>query len=196
MKNKNIYLYGALAIVGIGLGFYFLTKDKTPVIDETTIIDETLPALPSAPTFNPNLILLKGSKGQEVIALQKLMSITADGIFGTQTETRLFNLKGVKKASINQYKSLPTINSNTYPVGTRVMANINPTTPTWGRDAIQKADGSFYSTYKKIISFDFGQEMGVVKGKNGTGTWYLIAFTGWSGNVTMYFVPANEIKKI
>lgn len=195
MENKKLYIYSAIGLGLTALAVWFLLKDKEPAIDESTIIDESIPLPPSTPTFNPNLVLLKGSKGQEVIALQKLMSITADGIFGTQTETRLFNLKGVRKASINQYKALPTINTNAYPNGTKVMANINPSTSTWGREALQKADGSFYSTYVKKLAFDYGDEIGVVKGRNGTGSWYLVEYTGWSGNRTVYFVPANEVKK-
>lgn len=58
-------------------------------------------------TLNFNLMLKQGSKGLEVIELQKRLgfkpTIAGYGTFGPQTESALFAMKGVKQTSLNQF---------------------------------------------------------------------------------------------
>lgn len=193
MKTKDL-----LVPLGIGaaVGALFLLSgsgsSKQPVVYDEVIPDETTP--PPA-TVDPNKVVAKGSKGLEVQQLQKLMSITADGIFGSQTEARLLKLKGVKKVSINQYKKLPTLNQNILPVGTKIMANISFSTPTNLYTAIVKADGTFESDYTVDETVNYGELVGTIKGVSGKGTWYLILREGFMFD-KMYFVRATEVKKI
>lgn len=196
MKNTN-YIKPVAIGVAIGGLILLLTSGKsssagTPVLNDTVIPDETTPA---PPTVDPNKVVAKGSRGLEVKELQRLMNITADGIFGSQTEARLYALKGVKKASINQYKKLPSINQNILAIGTKVMANINFSTPTNLYEAIKKADGTYESNYQVATDVDYGEEVGTIQGANGTGSWYLIIRNTWLGE-KRYFVKAAEVKKI
>ena len=193
MIDKKI-IYGGAVILG-ALGIYLITKNKssqTPIIEDETIIDETEPA---PAVLDSNLVLQLGSRGQEVATLQKLMSISADGVFGSQTESRLFQLKGVKKVSINQYRLLPTINTTSLSIGTRVMANSGTNTATKLYTAIQKADGSFYTNNEVAESVNYGNEIGTIKGVDATKNWYLILRPEFFTD-TYYYVKASEVKKI
>lgn len=79
------------------------------------IINKWLKNLPQA--TNPNLppvlgtvadknkVLKLGSKGLEVGLLQKALgSLQVDGVFGTKTETRLKDVKGVSEITLNDLK--------------------------------------------------------------------------------------------
>lgn len=56
------------------------------------------------PGIDRTKMLKKGSKGLEVIALQSLLNIKADGDFGRNTENALFTQKGVKQIKLNDFK--------------------------------------------------------------------------------------------
>lgn len=194
MKKQDLYLYGAGALILGALGFYFSTKNKANNVP-VDVVPEITEETPPPPTADINLILQKGSKGLEVATLQKLMGIVADGVFGAQTEARLKALKGVTKTSLKQYKALPTINTNTLPINSKVMSNINAFTPTTLYLAKKKADGSFFSDYKDTIKVDYGKEIGVIKSKDGTGYWYVVLVEGLFSD-DYYFVKSSEVKKI
>mgnify|MGYP006198361269 CR=1 FL=1 len=183
--------------IGVGVGLLALalsSKKSSPVVVDTAATGADQTALP-APTLDLSKILAKGSTGLEVKELQRLMSITADGVFGSQTEARLFALKGVKSTSLSRYKTLPNINQNIYPVGTKVMSNIDFNTDTKLYQALQKADGTYVATDFIGTTVSYGEEIGTVIGVNGTGSWYLIYRDSfWTGG--HYFVKAAEIKKI
>lgn len=199
MKNSD-YIYIGVGVLAIGGIIYAVNKNSnsnsTPIINENNVVNETVP-LP--PAINKDLLLQKGSKGLEVKELQKLMGISADGIFGTQTETVLKKLKGVVKTTLNQYKSLPTINVNSLPIGTNVMGNVKTTTgvktTTPVYNAIKKADGSYYSDYSIIDNINYGQKVGKIIGSNSVKTWYLIEIEGLFTN-RIAFVKALDVAKI
>jgi hypothetical protein len=194
--NKKV-----LIAVGIGLGVGLLALALTSKKSSTSVlVTDTLPPTGGGQTtptttINLNKILAKGSTGLEVKELQRLMSITADGIFGSQTESRLYQLKGVLKASINQYKSLPTINTTSLPIGTRVMANSGINTETKLYTALQKADGSFYTNNEVSETVNYGNEIGTIKGMDATKNWYLVLRPEFFTD-TYYFVKAIDVKKI
>jgi len=204
--NKKV-----LIPVGIGLGAGLLAlaliskKSSTPVLvsdaPPPTGGGQTTPTT----TINLNKILAKGSTGLEVKELQKLLGFTGldvDGDFGSQTETRLFYLKGVKSTSLNKYKTLPNVNHNILPIGTKVMANSGVNTPTKLYTALQKADGSFYTNNQVATSVNYGDEVGTIKGIDSTGNWYLVLRSEWTYFPVVYFndvyryVKASEVKKI
>lgn len=191
--NKKIVVPVVIG-VGVGLVAILLTSNKSSsqvVIPDTTTGITTIPTQ----TIDVNKILAKGSSGLEVKELQRLMSITADGVFGSQTESRLFYLKGVKSTSLSKFGTLPNINRNILPNGTRVMANIDYSTDTKLYQALQKADGAYYSSNYVGTTVNYGEEIGTIKGVDPTGMWYLIYRDSiWTGG--HYFVRASEIKKM
>lgn len=72
-------------------------------------IGRILPVLPvvtntSASGMDIFKLLEKGSKGQEVRALQRLLKIKADGDFGRNTQNALVTQKGVKQIRLNDWK--------------------------------------------------------------------------------------------
>ncbi len=194
-KKPNYFLYGGIALALAGV-IYFVKngKNQTAIDEPISTVDETQP-LPIV--IDQNKILLRGSRGLEVKELQKLMNITADGIFGIQTETRLLQLKGVKSTSLNSYKNSPGINQNALAIGTKVMANLVSGTPVY--KAILKADGTYYSDYSIFRYVDFGKLVGTVLGKNAAGNWYLISGTDLFGDekpTSRYYVKATDVVKI
>lgn len=193
MKKEYLIVGGALAL---GIIAWALNKNKntnvaaTSSVNETSTVNETLP---QSTSLNEDLLLQKGSKGQEVSQLQKLMSISSDGVFGTQTEAKLFSLKGVTKITLRNFKNTPNINTTSYAIGTRVMANSKPDTPLYS--AIKKADGTHYSDYTIQKRITYGQHVGKVIGVNGTKTWYLIEIENSIYFNDIYFVKAQDVIK-
>lgn len=141
--------------------------------------------------LDENLILQKGSSGNEVKKLQELLKINSDGVFGNQTEQELFKIKGVLKISLKQFINSPSINQNPIKIGSKVMANVDPTNIF---NAIKKADGTYYSDYKIIDKFNYGKEIGVIKGHNATKTWYMVEIDGFFFN-TIAFVKSTDVKQ-
>jgi len=202
MKNTN---YIKPIAIGVGIGGLILlltsSKKEAPQFNEpepTEGSNQDTPPPKPLPTMDPNKVVAKGSTGLEVKELQRLLGFKGtdiDGIFGNDTETRLFTLKGVKKVSVNQYNKLPLINRNVLAIGTKIMANINFSTPTNLYEAFKKADGTYESTGKVETTVDYGEEVGEIIGKNTTATWYLVEKNTFWGK-ELYFVKATDIKKI
>lgn len=200
MKNNNKILIPLGIGAAVGLIALAVTSKKSaslPILvnDTPSGADQTTPP---APVINVNKVLAKGSTGIEVKELQKLLGfkgVDIDGIFGNQTEGQLLKLKGVKSTSLSKFKSLPNLNQNIYPIGTKLMANVSFVSPTNLYDAIKKADGTYESNYEVGTTVNYGEEIGVIKAVNGTGSWYLIYRDSfWNGGY--YFVKASEVKKI
>lgn len=159
---------------------------------ETPIEDFSDPTIPIPASINQNLVLQFGSKGPEVVKLQTLMGINADGIFGAITEAKLYKLKAVKKTTIKQFLSTPTINQNILKAGTSVMAKLKLGTPIY--NAIAKADTSYYSDYKVVKKVDYGQEIGKIRSANPAGNWYTVYYSTFLGKA-VGFVKATDIEK-
>lgn len=192
---KKEYLYWGLAFLSIlGLGYLIYTKYKGKGVQNADEIGQSADTVPAV-LINEDLLLKKGLKGNEVKQLQQLMEISADGIFGSQTESKLLALKGVKQTTLKTFKSSITINQNALNVGTNVMANVNPKTALY--NATLKADGSYYSKDYKIEKYvDFGKKIGVIRMMNTAKNWYVVEVENLLFGTTMYFVKASEVKKI
>ena len=65
-----------------------------------------------AAALNYNKLLKFGSTGAEVRELQKWLGITADGIFGAQTEAALLARKGVEEITLSQFQIALDTNDN------------------------------------------------------------------------------------
>ncbi|MNE63484.1 hypothetical protein D3C80_1588370 [compost metagenome] len=91
MKKENIFL-AVLATVVVGVLLYkkFSKANKLVPVDDTDYLDK-------------NLILKKGSQGEEVRELQGLLKVATDGIFGPITESALLKQRGVKQISLNAW---------------------------------------------------------------------------------------------
>lgn len=126
-SSNNTILYGGLAVLAVVGLSSFGKKPKQEDLPETTQPDNggiktsstatptILPPKFTTPTKpNYNLLLKIGRRGVEVAALQKLLTITADGVFGPQTESALFFRKGVKQITLTSFMSTPDQNSNPY----------------------------------------------------------------------------------
>lgn len=64
-------------------------------------------------TVDLDKVLKRGSRGEEVKQLQSMMgALSIDGIFGEQTENRLFTVKGVREITLRAYPVSPDIRFN------------------------------------------------------------------------------------
>lgn len=98
--KKNKYLPYVIFGVPILLGGYLLYKYATkPKLKDTPITPQEPSTLstPSTPSTNYSqkntLPLKKGNKGGYVVAIQKKLGISADGIFGSGTATSVANFQ-------------------------------------------------------------------------------------------------------
>lgn len=181
-----------VSILGIGLlatTYYLYGKKKK---EESPTEDFSDPIVIPA-TLNQNLVLQLGSKGQEVAKLQSYMGVSTDGTFGPITEAKLYKLKAVKKISIKQFLSTPTINQNILKPGTNVMAKVKTGTRIF--NAIAKADTSYYSDYKVVKTIDYGKEVGKIRAANPAGNWYSVYYSDFPFGQKVGFVLATDIEK-
>jgi peptidoglycan hydrolase-like protein with peptidoglycan-binding domain len=109
-KNKDntiMYVFGGLIAV-VGLFFVFgKKKNDTQITQDLPIDTGGQPVQTQTQTIilNGGLLLKKGSSGYEVKELQKRLGISADGVFGSQTEAALFAKKHVYQITLNQYSN-------------------------------------------------------------------------------------------
>lgn len=117
----------------------------------------------TASVINRDLTLKKGSKGQEVKVLQTLMKISADGIFGSQTEAKLLALKGVKQITLNAYPNA----KKPIAIGTKVMAKVDGV-KLYRTEKL--ANGAIQNVGLSNLSFKYGSQIGVFAGKRYEGS--------------------------
>lgn len=197
MKKEHIY-WGLAIISVIGLGYLIYTKYKGKGVQAPEEIGQSPDTLPVL-VINEDLVLKKGSKGNEVRQLQQLMQISSDGIFGSQTEAKLFALKGVKEITLKKFKSSIVINQSALPIGTKIMANREPLTSFY--NATKKADNTYYSKNEAVEkTILYGQEMGTIKQLSAGKNWYLVEYIEkgflFDDKPKMYFVKASDVKKV
>lgn len=159
-KDSSILLYLGIASLAV-IGIYAISsnQDNSKTTDEEQPQADPLPVNnTTAPVENPNKILSKGVTGIEVEKLQSLMGIPADGIFGSNTESKLFELKRVKQISLNSFKSTPNV-AKILPIGSSVMANA---TTVDIYKAYKKADNSFYTNREIKRTVYYGQKVGFI----------------------------------
>ena len=208
-KQKNNYmLYGGIGLVAIAgiaalsstsstpkkLGTEtFSDTSNTPSSTPASTTPSYTPPAPANVALNRNLILRRGSIGAEVKELQKLLKIYSDGKFGPQTEATLFSKKGVKEITLNNFTKLVTINNNAPAIGSKLMSNNQKGTAIY-KNAV-KADKSNYAVlpYKEETTVDYGKHVGILKGLNGTKTWFLVL---WEGTWGSYYgwVKSSDVK--
>lgn len=99
---KKIALWGIPIAGGIGLIYWVSRAGKKNPEDDgnspgpySNATDSTALKLKPPPATNSSFPLRNGSRNSYVTDLQKALGISADGIFGTQTEQALKNAAGV-----------------------------------------------------------------------------------------------------
>lgn len=201
-KDNNMLLLAAAGLVG-GLVFVLTRKKKEdtfyPNAEPTTAPVASLPATTThqAPkpvvTLNNNLVLKKGSKGEEVKKLQQLLGITADGIFGSQTEAALLAKKGVKEVTLAKYPTLLDVNPNPLKVGDRVMVVAKPSLTV--NEAGKMADGTRYDSGEEYDTYQYGEEIGKITALSSSKNFYVVQVSGVFGS-SYVWVPAGKVAKI
>lgn len=94
--------------LGIAIDGDFGVKTETALLAQKKVSQITLAGFATAniSALNFNLNLKRGSKGLEVVELQKRLGFLgklADGDFGVKTESALFAMKRVKQTTLNQF---------------------------------------------------------------------------------------------
>lgn len=210
LDNEDKLLIGVgLLSVGI-LSFMYFRKKKREQTTSQIPLEEpnTTPTIPKTATppinqpktqisLNKSLLLKMGSRGNEVISLQKKLGVSADGIFGKKTEAALLKTKGVKSITLNDFsskESLPTkqaakvVSTLKIPKkGQKLMAIKN------GFNifkASQNADGSLTNTGETgtFTSFNYGEPVGTFKTARANGQ-FLIERDG-----KLYYVVGTNVK--
>jgi len=102
----NKYITTALIVLAILLVIIFRSKLMALIPGAQAATPPIAPGTPPPAGLDPNKVLMNGSRGEEVKFLQGLLGVTADGIFGPQTEAALFARKGVRQTSLAQYGQL------------------------------------------------------------------------------------------
>jgi peptidoglycan hydrolase-like protein with peptidoglycan-binding domain len=197
-KNNKALIIGAGALAAVGAVMLLNKKNDTPVIqpDYTEPVNNlpvaTNPSTPAAVTLNKNIVLKMGSRGNEVKELQKLLGISADGIFGAQTEAALFAKKGFRQITLKQYAESPNMNNSSLKVGDRVMANKKPTP---ANKALKLATGGYADSGNSYGSFEYGKEIGrIVAVSTPTKTAYAVETTGLFSSLV--WINASDVVKI
>ncbi|MXN90144.1 hypothetical protein GR160_02810 [Flavobacterium sp. Sd200] len=192
---KTQYLViGGLGLTAIAYGL--LKKKSVPVENIEPITTQPTTPVATTPTLNNSLLLKKGSTGNEVKQLQTLLGVTADGIFGSQTEAALKAKKGVTQITLAAYRTTADINNSALTVGTRVMAN--RTNGVAVNSVISLANNTF-SPGSYATTFNYGSEIGtIVSVSNPAKTSYVVEYSGWftAWIPTKYWVNAADVAKI
>lgn len=193
MKNTSLFVGGALLLGGI-FAFAQNRKPKAAVLPQPAPTPKPEPyVVPKNAIANVIKVLKLGDRGIEVQKLQQLMKITADGIFGSQTEATLYRIKGVKQISLDQYGKLPTLKTATVLTeGTKVIAAV-PFATIYKAD-INK-DGLYYNTGFVAKQVGFGQNVGVIKRHTTDGLWYSIYYDAGFEGTKIGFIKTSEIIK-
>lgn len=201
-KQKNdTLMWVAGGAIGIGAILALTSGSGNKKIGDDTFsgLPEPTPTTPPKPststTLNRDKVLKKGVTGEEVKELQRLLGFVeereVDGIFGNDTHNALVKRKGVTEVTLRQFATLPDINNNPIPIGSRVMAG-----PTGAKlyGSRQLADGRYTATDEVEKELIYGEHVGTVKAYNTTKTWYSVYYeTFWGKEVG--FVQANQVIK-
>lgn len=186
-KKNNNMLYGGIAVLTIG-GILLMSNSasaKTPaggeIFNDVPKGDAPKPKPQVSPkpvvvALNENLLLQKGSKNLETKKLQTLLGITADGVFGLETEAALKAKKGLISITLAKFKTTPDVNNNSYPKGTKVMSNNRNGTKVYINETL--ANGINQSTGEIFRVVDYGQALGTVEAASAGAVWYRIKYLG------------------
>ena len=202
---KTEYLIvGGLGIAAVA--YAVLNKDKAievvnsdPAVTQPVVNQPVKTVVSSGGTtvtLNNTLLLKKGSVGNEVRQLQKLLGVAVDGDFGPLTETALKTKKGVIQITLNGYAAAADINNAALAIGNRVMVKI----PAGIRTTLAKSNaaGSFYDSGIATGVFSYGIELGKIVSMTPAKNIYVVErITSDTLYIPVYlWVKATDVSKI
>jgi len=201
VSNENKVLIGVGVFAVAGLGFlYWKKKQNEKQVEE---IPSYLPEVAQSATtkststgLDRNKLLGKGTKGGEVVELQNLLHIKADGDFGNITLTALQKAKGVSQISLNQFQAVkavatPVATKIAKPValpkvGTKLMITV-PSATLFNSKKL--ANGTYSNTGEAVWGkFSYGESAGTFKTATANGS-YLVQKDGG-----FYFINGKHVK--
>jgi hypothetical protein len=204
VSNEDKVLIG-VGVVGV-LGLVYLNWKKKQDEKQTEEIPNYLPEETPKTELDRNKLLGKGSKGEEVRALQSLLNVKADGDFGKITLNALQKAKGVTQISLNQFQvtnaiATPIVTPAAKPiakavvkpvalpkVGAKLMISV-PSSTLYKAKKI--ANGSYSNTGEKSLlgsSLAYGESAGIFKSATSNGS-YLVQKNG-----NYYFINGKHVK--
>ncbi|MGQ2982129.1 peptidoglycan-binding domain-containing protein [Flavobacterium sp.] len=199
-NDKTPMIVGGIALAAVAAFVLTKKKDSQPTFDPGQVAPEPTPVVnvpvtqPVAISLNKNLLLKNGSKGSEVKELQKLLGISADGVFGAQTEAALYAKKGVKQITLNEYANVAGVNQNPLKVGDRVMANKNGVKTTIANLA---ANQTYFDTGATYKAYGYGTEIGkIVAISTPTKSRYVVEVQVNTALKTKVWVNAADVIKL
>lgn len=215
IKKNNTLLYGGLGLLAVVLLSSFGKKPKPtapinpanfggikPISSSPPRINNIMPIKSITPAnpikqivgtgLDKNLILKVGSRGLEVVELQKRLGIVADGIFGPVTEKALFAKKGVQNSSLNQYAITADRNNKLLKVGDKVMASNLAGTEIYA--AIKRPNNTYYTDFKREGVAFYNEPIGTIKSIGESNTAYSV-FTFASIGQKVAFVKVLDVRK-
>jgi LPXTG-motif cell wall-anchored protein len=197
VSNENKVLIGVGVVAVAGLGFlYWKKKQNEKQVEEipSFLPEETTKAISVG--LDRNKLLGKGTKGGEVVELQNLLHVKADGDFGNITLTALQKAKGVSQISLNQFQAVkavatPVATKIAKPValpkvGTKLMITV-PSATLFNSKKL--ANGTYSNTGEAVWGkFSYGESAGTFKTATANGT-YLVQKDGG-----FYFINGKHVK--
>lgn len=191
-ENKVLIGVGVFAVAGLGY-LYWKKKQNENQVEE---IPSYLPEVTPKTELDRNKLLGKGSKGAEVMELQNLLHVKADGDFGNITLTALQKVKGVSQISLNQFQvvkavATPVATKIAKPVslpkvGTKLMITV-PSATLFNSKKL--ANGTYSNTGEAVWGkFSYGESAGTFKTATANGT-YLVQKDGG-----FYFINGKHVK--
>lgn len=200
--NESLFYLGiALAIGGAAFAMNSKKKQASPVEEIDTTQNNNNPVSTTPKSLDYNLVLKQGSRGQEVLKLQSMMGINADGVFGPQTESKLYALKRVRSVSLNGFSKIATalpLTKVIFPTGTKVMSKNRNGAKVYLAE--RKADGTYFSTGKVSKTFYLGEHIGIIRAASADGQAHSVVFKSfWDGDFlyddAIGFVNTVDIEK-
>jgi LPXTG-motif cell wall-anchored protein len=201
VSNENKMLIGVGVVAVAGLGFlYWKKKQNEKQVEEmpSYLPEETTKAISTG--LDRNKLLGKGTKGSEVVELQNLLNVKADGDFGNITLKALQKAKGVSQISLNQLQTIQTIlgpikKTTAKPAikpvalpksGAKLMISV-PTAKLYNSKKL--INGTYSNTGEAVLgNFSYGESAGTFKTATANGT-YLVQKDG-----KYYFVNGKHVK--
>lgn len=197
VSNENKVLIGVGVFAVAGLGFlYWKKKQNEKQVEEmpSYLPEETTKAISAG--LDRNKLLGKGTKGGEVVELQNLLHVKADGDFGNITLKALQKAKGVSQISLNQFQAVkavatPVATKIAIPValpkvGTKLMITV-PSATLFNSKKL--ANGTYSNTGEAVWGkFSYGESAGTFKTATANGS-YLVQKDGG-----FYFINGKHVK--
>lgn len=176
----------------------------TTVAPQSTTVATTVANTTQLPVLDQNLVLKFDMIGNEVRELQSRLNVWGNGVFNLETQSTLFERKGVNQISLNQYDSMPDrvapvvvapVSTHLYKIGDTLITTRSTTVKEY------RSATSWKGTSQNIGS---GKTLGVVVALYGSlnSAEYIVKISGFnipgmfeSNPTTHYRVKQSDVRK-